>query len=278
MGVTKREKILLSIIQKSPGLSKLRLVKLTFLISLQLRKNKRFLYSFVPYKYGPFSFQLYHDLYRLEQAGLVTQYDTSVKLVSPSSINIDGLVSEIIESHIDKFRGWSDSELVRYVYENYPEYTNYESIINGTREPADPCIVTIGYEGRTIDEFLNEMITQGVDIVLDVRKNAFSRKFGFSKSKLLEHLGRFGIEYRHIPELGIDSASRRNLKSYDDYQMLFIEYEKELKSQWDTLIQMKQMSDSKRIALLCFERDHHYCHRGVIAKQLEKLGAQVIHI
>ena len=43
-------------------MSKLRLVKLMFLGSKRIP-----LYYFVPYKYGPFSFQLYHDLSRFRK-------------------------------------------------------------------------------------------------------------------------------------------------------------------------------------------------------------------
>ena len=61
--LTSGEKGILFLLNYNKGeMSKLRLVKLMFLISKRIP-----LYYFVPYKYGPFSFQLYHDLSRLEK-------------------------------------------------------------------------------------------------------------------------------------------------------------------------------------------------------------------
>jgi uncharacterized protein (DUF488 family) len=42
-------------------------------------------------------------------------------------------------------------------------------------------IVTIGYERKTIDKFLYELIKNKIGIVADVRKNAYRMKLDFSE-------------------------------------------------------------------------------------------------
>ncbi len=144
-----------------------------------------------------------------------------------------------------------NEEILNYVYSNYPEYTVYDQIEKGSQKKGKG-VVTIGYEGRTIDEFLSVMISNGVNVVIDVRKNPSSRKFGFNKTKLSDYLSRFKIQYVHIPELGIEASLRKNLESYEDYRELFKRYEAELINKEDILARIKKMSEQSRVALLCF--------------------------
>ena len=76
--------ILFLLMNNKSKMSKLRLVKLMFLVSKRVP-----LYYFVPYKYGPFSFQLYHDLSHLEKDGFVSIDDDSVHLVKTDLPSVD---------------------------------------------------------------------------------------------------------------------------------------------------------------------------------------------
>ena len=67
---------------------------------------------------------------------------------------------------------------------------------------------TIGYEGKTLDEFIGELKRSGVDMVLDVRAVAASRRPGFSKTALSNALRENGIDYRHFRALGTPAAGR----------------------------------------------------------------------
>ena len=51
----------------------------------------------------------------------------------------------------------------------------------------DP-IFTIGYEGATVDGFIGALRKAGVALVLDIRAAPVSRKKGFSKNPLAQHL------------------------------------------------------------------------------------------
>lgn len=179
----------------------------------------------------------------------------------------------------EKFSALNDKMLLDYIYQEHPEYT----IFSLYRKNMDYCktsagIVTIGYEGKTIDKFLNELITNKIDVVVDVRKNAYSMKFGFQLNKLKNYLEKIDIEYVHMPELGIPSESRKNLKTYEDYQALFSSYKKDLKTKADYLEKIKSISQSKKVSLVCFEKDVKYCHRGIIAEQLREDGVEVVDL
>ncbi len=272
--LTSGEKGILHLINNNKGeISKLRLVKLMFLISKRIP-----LYYFIPYKYGPFSFQLYHDLSRLEKEEFVSIDDT-VHLLRQDFPAIDLKIKNVIRMNCDKFSALNDKMLLDYIYKEYPEYTIFSLYRkNMDYNKTSAGIVTIGYEGKTIDKFLNELITNKINVVVDVRKNAYSMKFGFQHNKLKNYLEKIDIDYIHMPELGIPSESRKNLKTREDYQALFANYKRELETKTDYLEKIKSIGQNKKVSLMCFEKDIKYCHRGIIAERLREDGVEVIDL
>jgi uncharacterized protein (DUF488 family) len=132
-------------------------------------------------------------------------------------------------------------------------------------------LFTIGYEGVSIEQYLNSLIHKDVRVLCDVRNNPLSRKFGFSKSNLQKYLSHIGIEYIHLPELGIISKKRSNLSSDEDYQSLFQEYKSTLPQHQESLDKLHQLLEAKdRIALTCFEHEPLHCHRHIIRDYLRK--------
>ncbi|EJF78900.1 Uncharacterized conserved protein [Candidatus Bartonella washoeensis] len=135
------------------------------------------------------------------------------------------------------------------------------------------CFFTIGYQGKSFDTYLHSLMENNIKLLCDVRKNPVSRKQGFSKTQLTKTLKNFGIEYVHIPELGIPSQKRRYLRTQQAYERLFKEYENTIlkNNSWaiDRLYQI--FLDKKRIAITCFEADVCMCHRGRIVNALTKL-------
>jgi len=273
--LTSGEKGILFLISNNKSeISKLRLVKLMFLISKRIP-----LYYFIPYKYGPFSFQLYHDLSRLEKDGFVSIDEDTIRLVRQDIPTIDLKTKNIIRMNCEKFYALNDKILLDYIYEKYPEYTIfslYQKKMDYSKNSAG--ITTIGYEGKTIDKFLNELVINKIDVVVDVRKNAYSMKFGFQLNKLKNYLEKIEVDYIHMPELGIPSELRKNLETYEDYQALFASYKEELGTKANYLEKIKSISQNKKIALMCFERDVRYCHRGIIAERLREGGVEVIDL
>jgi uncharacterized protein (DUF488 family) len=131
-------------------------------------------------------------------------------------------------------------------------------------------LLTIGYEGRTLDEFLARLRDAGCTVLGDVRRNAFSRKPGFSKRPLAEGCAGAGIRYEHLPELGIASADRQRVETAADVAALFDRYRQEmLPGQGAALARIAGwLRDGEVVALTCFERDPLQCHRHVVAGAL----------
>ena len=100
-------------------------------------------------------------------------------------------------------------------------------------------------------------------------------KYGFTKYSLNSLCERLNINYLHIPELGIPGDMRQKLNSKKDYLILFKKYTAHLKNQQKQIEMLKKQSESKRLALMCFEEDPNYCHRHILAKHLQQRQAQV---
>ncbi len=146
-----------------------------------------------------------------------------------------------------------------------------------------PCVFTIGYEGLTIDRFIERLLANQIRILIDVRNNPQSRKRGFSKSALRVHLEEAGISYQHIPELGVPSVRRKNLKTKASYKSLFSYYERKiLASNLDSIERIKVITiQFSRVALMCFEADYHSCHRCKITEYLSQessFAANIVHL
>lgn len=147
-----------------------------------------------------------------------------------------------------------------------------------TEEEA--VLFTIGYEGINFEDYVDKLLKNGVRVLYDVRKNAISRKYGFSKGILSRLLPELGVTYTHIPELGIDSRKRRDLKKSSDYAKLFEEYHKTLSEKYTPLKKVKELlKNSRRVALTCFERDPSFCHRHCVSDYMATNHAiRTIHL
>ena len=141
------------------------------------------------------------------------------------------------------------------------------------RTYSQPQLLSIGYEGITLETYINKLIINDVHVLCDVRKNAFSQKYGFSKSQLQKACEGVGIRYVHIPELGIESDKRLELHSQTDYDTLFQDYEKTtLKNNHIALLKVRDLIvKDKRVALTCFEKNPLQCHRTRVANALMQL-------
>lgn len=272
--------VLLSVIQAGGNVSRLRLVKLMFLVSKDRSlSNRLHVYDFVPYKYGPFSFEMYHDLSGLERMGCVEEINESVHYLKGPSSGIDEETKMIVLTKMEELRSWDDSRLVREIYRAYPEYTIFSQIDQRMQyHRVQTGIVTIGYEGRTIDSFIMSLIENKVHLLMDVRRNPISRRYSFSKTRLKENLAKFDIEYEHLPQLGISSFERRGLEDIQDYQALFERYRNGLNENDSTIQRIIDISRTKKVALMCYEGDVRYCHRGVIAEFIRGRGIGVAEI
>ena len=239
-------------------------------------------YHFFPYNYGPFSNVCYTDISRLQKEGYIIEKEKKFELIEKGKIALKGIDQKAtlnLNRVVKKFN--SDKEIMAYVYRKFPDYTIKSKLLPPQEvKKHEPCLFTIGYEGRDIDLFLNVLIQNAIDVLVDVRKNPFSMKFNFTKNSLKNYLENSEIQYIHIPELGIEGEKRKDLLTLKDYEKLFADYEKTtIKENPELLDKIVELSRSHRVALMCFEADVNMCHRGVIARNIaQKENVEVLNI
>lgn len=139
-------------------------------------------------------------------------------------------------------------------------------------------IYTIGYEGASLNDFIETLKLVGVKTLLDVRELPISRRKGFSKNALKEALAAEGIDYRHERALGSPKAIRHELRETWDYDKFFSEFAVHLDQQTELLEQLANELTG-RVALVCFEKHQDDCHRKPVAEKLGKIvGTEPKHI
>lgn len=292
-----RQKIILALLEKFNGcLNKTDLQKYLFLLT-QNQVDRSF--DFVPYHYGCYSFQANKDLEYLQEANYLKKGNTWALQESGTKYS-DLLTNEdrkVLFNLYKKFKDINSDNLIKYVYVNYPYYTIKSTIKNRVLSQAElqninntvsadfdinnqeKTLFTIGYEGIAVEEYLNKLIQNNIKILIDVRRNPLSRKYGFSKQQLRFMVERLGIEYLHMPELGIETDKRKNLETLEDYNKLFEDYEKTLETKQKELLKIKNLiNDKKRVALTCFEKDVKMCHRTRIKNKLEETSEELFKI
>jgi uncharacterized protein (DUF488 family) len=137
---------------------------------------------------------------------------------------------------------------------------------------------TIGYEQATSAAVLGELKRAGVELLVDTRAIAASRRPGFSKRQLAAGLDETGIAYIHLRALGTPKEGRDAARK-GDLDTLWRIYEQHIatppaQEQLDELTAL--VKSGRKVCLLCFERDVGHCHRKRIAEIVsERTGVAV---
>jgi uncharacterized protein (DUF488 family) len=290
-----RRKVLLALLEVFGGsLKNTDYEKLLFNFCQQTSKNH---YDFFPYQYGPFSFMSYYDKRLLVKLELLKSADGFQLNTKHSYLNeltpTDKAALLKFKLTIGDLRG---DKLLKKTYREFPQFAARSKIAERLFDTNElkqvqfawnidkkPLVFTIGYEGLNIDSFLNKLIANNITLVVDVRHNPQSMKYGFSKKSFKQSIESAGMKYVHIPELGIPSAMRKGLGESVSHTTLFQQYESELLPQQE--VPIKQLIDltnqNERIALVCFEANHHFCHRHTLVEHLQKnksFKRAVIHL
>lgn len=135
-----------------------------------------------------------------------------------------------------------------------------------------PTLFTIGYEDAELHDFLDTLRAAGVELVVDTRERAQSRRRGYSKTALSTALEEQGIAYRHLRALGTPPVLRKAYKLGHDFGALKAGYTLHLATQGEVLEELGALAAQQRTALLCYERESGECHRSLIAARLQALG------
>ena len=131
---------------------------------------------------------------------------------------------------------------------------------------------TAGYQGHSIETFLDLLGAHEIKHLIDVRQLPFSRKPDFSKKRLQAHLAAAGIAYTHLVELGTPKPLRDDVRRTHDYPAFFAAMEAVVAAQPAALQSALDLARAQPALLLCFEADYTECHRLVVAQALERLA------
>lgn len=141
-------------------------------------------------------------------------------------------------------------------------------------------LATIGYEHQTQDVVIGKLKDAQVEVVIDVRAVAASRRAGFSKTVLAASLAEAGIDYVHLRDLGTPKPGRdaahhgRIAEMHAIYEAHLAEPAAQLQ-----LAQATEIATERKAALLCYEADAAGCHRRIVADRIhEATGIAVVDL
>jgi uncharacterized protein (DUF488 family) len=134
-------------------------------------------------------------------------------------------------------------------------------------------LATIGYEGTTVRQFLDALTAARVELLVDVRALASSRRPGFAKTALAANLAGAGIDYLHLRRLGTPADGRAAARAgrHAEMREIFLTHLETPEAQDELGALADVVRRGRRIALMCFEADPAHCHRSLVANALEAL-------
>jgi uncharacterized protein (DUF488 family) len=142
-------------------------------------------------------------------------------------------------------------------------------------------VATIGYEGATVRTFLDALREAEVDLLVDVRAVASSRRPGFAKTALRASVEEAGIEYLHLRGLGTPAEGRAAARAgrHAEMRRIFLAHlaTAEAQDELETLAAL--VRSGRRVCLLCLEADPTHCHRSMVADALaSRVPVRVAHL
>lgn len=148
-------------------------------------------------------------------------------------------------------------------------------------EHGPATIWTIGHSTREWPVFTAMLADAGIEILVDVRRFAGSRRNPqFSGETMAHELPRAGVDYRPVPDLGgrrrpasdspNDAWRNASFRGYADYMMT---------PQWQAARDgLEALAHRRRVAIMCAEALWWQCHRGLISDDLKARGWEVLHL
>lgn len=132
-------------------------------------------------------------------------------------------------------------------------------------------LYTIGFIGKSAEEFFSLLKKVGIKMLLDIRLNNVSQLAGFTKGKDLAYFVRTILEgqYYHNTDLAPTKELLKKYQADEDWQS----YEKEFLA----LLETRNIENKIKLELLngptvlfCSEKTAEKCHRRLVAEYLQK--------
>lgn len=300
-----RRKVLFNLINQLGNPSNVEIQKAMFLLVNNDYISEK-LYDFFPNKRGCYSIRLKSDYHFLCDSGYLDEdYDKKTyKIANLDEYTklIEFAINKEILEQIRKIATYVNThtteELIKYTYDLAPSYAVRSTLIDSLHmnnstlsrieeenlaiKNSEHAIYTIGYEGRSIDNFLNELIKRNISTLFDVRKNAYSMQFEFSAKPLKEALNEANIKYIHAPDVGIITEKRQELLPSGRQEELFAWYTDNILPHCGAFVNSAYSEfQNGNVAFMCYEKNPLDCHRSRIADfclQRNSNFNKVIHI
>lgn len=143
---------------------------------------------------------------------------------------------------------------------------------NESRRPERADFFTFGYSGRKTEEILDLLKQHGVRTVIDVRQNPVSMyRPELSKGNFSQLLGKNGLLYSHVPELGVPRDIRAKAIETGSRDVIWTWYDSNVVTCFLNLHSFLNGFEHP-VALMCTEIDPHECHRHRLSLALESMG------
>jgi uncharacterized protein (DUF488 family) len=143
---------------------------------------------------------------------------------------------------------------------------------NDARSAEGADFFTIGYTGRKTEEILDLLKQHGVQTLVDIRQHAVSMyRPELSKNNLTKLLQVNGIQYAHVPQLGVPRDIRAKAIDTGSREVIWAWYDTHVITSFLNLHSFMNGFEHP-VALMCTELDPHECHRHRISLALEHMG------
>lgn len=139
-------------------------------------------------------------------------------------------------------------------------------------EAAD--FFTIGYSGRTTEDVLDTLVKNGVRTLIDIRQNPVSMyRPELSKGNLCRAIQERGMNYAHLPELGVPRDIRAKAIDAGTRDVIWDWYDENVVQSYIGRNLHRFLNTFEHpVAMMCVEIDPCECHRHRLFIALEQMG------
>jgi uncharacterized protein (DUF488 family) len=139
-------------------------------------------------------------------------------------------------------------------------------------------LFTIGYEKARLADVVAALKEAGVATLIDVRDRPQSRRPGFSKRQLEAGLEEAGIRYVGLKALGTPPEGREaNRKRQWELFWRIVDDKLATAEAEHAMAEAGAIAAAAPSCLLCYEGDHHICHRSRVADMLAARHGFIVH-
>jgi uncharacterized protein (DUF488 family) len=129
-------------------------------------------------------------------------------------------------------------------------------------------LYTIGYKGKSLEDFIGQLRAAGVDAVIDIRLRNTSHLAGYTKRDDLAFLLQegFGIAYEHHPELAPTPEIRDAYLADKDWAAYEAQFLPLMRERHAAAVGQDVLARFRSPCLLCAEPTADHCHRRLVAE------------